>query len=107
MRVIKLTLPRYNHFSERAICEDIPEYYLCQKYVTYNIDNSTFLDNITKYKEKLSKNNEEGNVEDNTSVVNKAIKSVSKYRYAIASVIIIAGIAITIVIIKKRRSTTQ
>ena len=72
---------------------------------TYN--GETFLDSVNKYKDKIENTKEKGKVEDNTSVVSKAISGVSKHRYIIAGVIIVIGVLITIYVIRKRRSTIQ
>lgn len=105
LRSMKLTLPKFNYFSERAICEDIPEFYLCQKYVTYDIDSKTFVDDVLEYKEKYNnQKGENGEEEVKDSLASKALSGVSKYRYIIALVIIAGGIAVTIVVLKKKRS---
>lgn len=105
LRTVKLTLPKFNYYSERAICEDIPEFYLCQKYVTYDIDSATFIENVQEYKEKYENQKEnEGEENGDGSAVSKAISNVSKYRYIIAGVIVAAGIVATIIIVKKKRS---
>jgi len=36
IRVFYLTTPRYNPYYEYGFCANVPEYYLCQKYVTFN-----------------------------------------------------------------------
>ena len=35
LRTIYLTVPRYNIYSNVAPCDEMSDYYLCQKYVTY------------------------------------------------------------------------
>lgn len=35
LRTIYLTVPRYNVYSNVAPCDEMSDYYLCQKYVTY------------------------------------------------------------------------
>ena len=35
LRTIYLTVPRYNVYSNVAPCDEISDYYLCEKYVTY------------------------------------------------------------------------
>lgn len=34
-KTINLTLPRFNSYSENIACKQVPNYYLCQPYVTY------------------------------------------------------------------------
>ena len=57
LRTIKLSVPKYNAYSKRQVCTDIPDYYLCQPYILYDVNAANFLDSVTKYKEKLTKEN--------------------------------------------------
>ena len=102
LRTIKLTLPKYNYYSERSVCDDIPDYFMCQTYTT------NFLDSVNAYKEKLKtqKNeiDENGDVKDNTSIINKTASVITKYKYVIIGVILVIGVVVTIIIVKKKRS---
>lgn len=104
LKTLKLTLPKFNYYSMRNVCDDIPEYYLCQRYITYDINEDTFFDNVTQYKEKLAEQADEVDEKNNTSVVSKTIKSIGKYKVVIAGVIVLVGIVITVLVIKKKRS---
>ena len=107
LRTIKLTLPKYNYYSERTLCADIPEYYMCQKYITYDIDYNNFTSNVEAYKEKLASqesSQQEGESEDNTSIISKTVTTISKWKYVIVGAIIAVGVVITIIVIKRKRS---
>ena len=104
MRTINITLPKFNNYSLRGVCSDIPEYYLCQRYITYDINDSTFTENVNKYKEKLAEKADEKDEESNTSVVGKTVNNIAKYKYVIAVIVILAGAVITYIVIKKKRS---
>ena len=104
LRTMKLTLPRLNYYSELDICQDIPDYYLCQQYTTYDVDGATFYDKVDEYKAKLAAQAEESEAtDDNTSIINKAISGVSKYKYVVVGVIVAIGVVVTVLILKKRK----
>ena len=108
LRSIRLTLPKYNYFSERAICSDIPDYFMCQTYTTYNIDSANFINSVTAYKEKLEsqKNeiDENGDVKNNISFISKTASFISEYKYFVIGIILVVGVILTILIVKKKRS---
>ena len=104
LRTIKLTLPIYNTYSETLICEDIPDYYLCQEFVTSQVDSATFLNRVNAYKAKLQEQGESKEEKDNTSVTNRTLVNVAKYKYLIVGVIVTLGVVITIVIIKRKEN---
>lgn len=101
LRRIKLTLPLYNAYSQLDICTEIPDYYLCQEYVTQKVNGSTFYDKVDAYKAKLELQGEEIE-ENNTNVVNKVFAGASKFKYLIVGVIVVLGVVITVFIIKKK-----
>ncbi len=107
LRTIRLTLPRFNFYSQLDICQDIPDYYLCQEYTTYKVDGSTFYTKVDDYKAKLLAQEEKKNgvdLDDNTGIISKAVSTVSKNKYIIAGVIVLAGVIATIYIIKRKKS---
>ena len=106
LRKITFTVPRFNYYSTLPICEEVPDYYLCQPYVTFDTSNlgETAYDKIEAYKEKL-KNNEiiDVNTEE-PNVVSQTISFFSKYKYIIVGLIIAIGVAITVIITKRKKS---
>lgn len=103
LRTIKLSLPIYNSYSELEICSEIPEYYLCQEFVTSPVDGATFYDKVDAYKAKLLEQGGDGQ-EDNTGTINKTFASASKYKYLIVGIIVALGVVITVVIIKRKEN---
>ena len=83
LRTIKMTLPMFNAYSQLDICTEIPDYYLCQEYVTQQVDGTTFYDRIATYKEKLDGQGEVVEDQNNTGTVNKIFKGASKFKYLI------------------------
>ncbi len=104
LRTVRLSLPIYNAYSQLEICSDIPDYYLCQEFVTSPVDGSTFYDKVDAYKAKLLEQGD-GKDEDNTGTVNKVFANASKYKYLIVGVVVALGVAITVVIIKRKENT--
>ena len=80
---------------------------MCQPYILYDVNASKFLDSVTNYKEKLSKKNAstEKELQSKTNIVSKAAKTISKHKYWIIGGIVLIGVAATVVIVKKKRSS--
>ena len=104
LRTIKLTTPKYNYFSQRAVCADIPEYYMCKTFVSYDVDGAKFLNNVTAYKESQEEDATENIKEGKTSVTAKAAKTVSKYKFLILGIVLVAAVVGTVLVIKRKRS---
>jgi hypothetical protein len=103
LRSVRLTLPKYNYYAELETCKDIPDYYLCQDFTTYNIDGLTFYDKVDQYKEKLAaaENNAK---KDNNGTVSKTLTAVSKHKYLVVGVIVAVGAVATVIVLRKKRS---
>lgn len=106
IRTIKLTVPKFNFYSQLAVCDDIPDYYLCQEYITFDINSATFYSNIDSYKERLANNVNDNNptIRDNTTPANKTVSTISKYKYLIVGTIVVLGVLATIFIMKRKKS---
>lgn len=62
VRTFYLTTPRFNHFSHFGFCEDNPEYYLCEKYVTFeDIEITDFMNKFQEYEKQKKQDEEEKN----------------------------------------------
>ena len=105
LRTVKMTLPKYNNLAEREICNEVPEFYMCQKYITFNVKPENFSKEVTEYKEKLEKqqNESDSGDEDNNTLTDQAADVISNNKYLIVGVIVVAGIAITIFVLKKKK----
>ena len=103
LRTIKLTLPKYNYYSQLDVCQDIPDYYLCQPYTTYSVDGGTFYDKVDEYKAKLSTLEKEKE-DNNTSFVTNTMSGISKYKYLIVGIVVVVGVVLTIFVLKKKGS---
>ena len=109
LRVLSVTLPKYNYASKKAICDDIPEYYLCQQYTLLNIDYTKFDSDVKAYKEKiaLQENNFEELEKNENNKISNTLTKISNYKYIIVFVVIAVGIIATIVVLKKKGSVLK
>ena len=101
LRTIKMTVPLYNVYSELEACADIPEFYLCKQFVTSQVDGATFYDKVNAYKAKKA---EQIELEEENGVIGKTLKNFSKYKYLIVGVIVALGVALTVVVIKRKEN---
>ena len=77
---------------------------MCQTFTSVNIDSSKFLKSVTEYKESLE-NKETAKVEKGElGIVAGTKKVVSKNKFVIIGLVLIAGAIATVVVIKKKRS---
>ena len=105
LRSMKLTVPKFNIYSELDICSDVPDYYLCLQYTNYNIDSATVYDKINEYKSKLAEENiDEINKNEANNSISKAMSGISKYKYLIVGAIVAIGVIITVIIVKRKKS---
>ena len=103
LKTIKLTVPKYNLYSDRAACDDIPEYYLCHQFINFDIDGNNFLKNTESYRNKVEKTS--NNKKDSTkskSTINRTLTKISDNKIYIIGGILIIGVVITFVILRRR-----
>lgn len=103
LKTIYLTLPRYNDYSAYDICNSIPNYYLCERYVTYDeVSYDKFYTSVSKEVTKV----EEEKIEENKKWYEKTWDFVKENKwYFLAGGVVLVGVAggAAIVIIRKRR----
>ncbi len=104
IRTIRITLPMHNYYSDMAICQGLQDYYLCQPYITSEIDTATFYDKVEQYKAKLLDNSNIEVDEENNSVVSEALTGIKKNKYLVVGIIVAIGVITTIVILKRKKS---
>ena len=103
LRTIKITLPKYNIYSQLLACDGISDYYLCHEYTTYDVDGATFYDKVDEYKSKLLTSQEEITSTDNNTLVSKTFNGVSKHRYLIVGIIVAVGVIATMIVLKRKK----
>ena len=101
-RTFYLTTPRLNDYYNVKLCDKIPDYYMCQKFVTFEDTGYTdFLVSVNKYYEKQEE------IKENThkSFFEKIFDFIreNKTVFIIAGGVIVVGGVATVIIIKKRR----
>lgn len=107
IKVLYLQIPRFNKYSYEYVCNIVPDYYLCQKFVTFDeVDYEFFRDNINKELEKvdLMLIDEETKKNEGKSFWNKTKEFVKDNKYVfitIGALVVIGGA--TFIVIKKRR----
>ena len=106
LRTIYVSLPRYNDYSSYAQCDKVPDYYLCQKYVTY--DKVDFVEFDEKIRAEIAKvEGEETQAEENDTWYEKVGNFISEHKmtFIIGGIVIVAvaGITTTIIVVKRRR----
>ena len=96
------SFPNYNIYYTNALCSDIPNYSLCQKWVKINYSYDKFEKIIFAYKDSLNSQEPiEEQVEYKDNILNKIVEFyVSYYYYFLVAVILICGI---IILIKRKK----
>lgn len=106
LKTLRLSLPRYNEYSEYAICDSVPDYYLCQRYVNFEpVEFKEFSQKITKQTEEKQEE-EKKQEEENAKWYKRAMNYVKEHKVLFISggVILITVVGgTTIVVIKRRR----
>lgn len=102
LRSIDFVTPMKNPYSDLLACEGVNEYY-CQPYVTYEIDLSEgqVIDKAMEIKN--NKENENQN-EENKNWWEEWLEKNKWFVPTLVGVIVLAGVATTVIIIRKRRS---
>ena len=107
LRTMRVSLPRYNDYSTYGVCEQVPDYYLCQRYVFFDeIDFDEFSTKVLAEIEKTQNGGENGE-EDNPwyeEIGNFISEHKTPIIIGIVSILIIAGVIVVIVVRKRRRS---
>ena len=102
------TVPRVNEHSFDDVCSENADYYLCQKYVTYDpIDYDSFYEKMDTYvEEKLNIENSSSN-ETNKTFFQKIIAFISKQKYIFIGVLAVIILFTIIMIIKSKKNRSD
>lgn len=106
-RTLYLTTPRINPYYNYNICREAPDYYLCQKYVTFDED-VDFYSFVKKVQAYIDKKDEEKQTEENETWLEKTGHFISEHKvvFITGGVIILVGVGVAVVVIvRKRRSS--
>ena len=107
LRTIPVTIPKFNYHSQMDMCLDVPEFYLCQPLVTYDIKDVDFAKEIDGYKKRLSEQENKKALEKKSDENGGIAGVISKNKYIIVIVVLAVGIAATVIVLKKRGSVLK
>ena len=102
-RTIYFTTPRKNLYYYYGQCQQNPEYYLCQKYVTF--DDITFYEFIEKINNHNEEKKEEPKEEAPQTIPQKVIEYITNNSFTIIVVVgaIVIATVLVVTIVKKRK----
>ncbi|MBR6133166.1 MAG: hypothetical protein IKQ29_00455 [Bacilli bacterium] len=105
LRTIRYTLPAINPYSDFEICQDVPEFYLCQPLITTPIASDIDVPAaVNRYKEQLAeKGLREEEQANNTPKISKIISDTSKKKIGFVIVLLTIGVGITLFILYRRK----
>ena len=95
--------PEYNHFFSDPLCADIPNYTLCQKWVSVNYSRYEFEKMVEEYKSDNEDIVEEGTIIYEKTIVDKIVELYVNYYYYYLGGIIIILTPIIIIYNRKNR----
>ena len=97
-------LPAFNVYYKDPLCEGIQNYALCQKWNNSNVSYDTFVTEVTKYKESLSKPDIQVIPEENkTSILDIIFGFFASYYYIFYIAIIVILVPIILYLRKKEK----
>lgn len=107
IKTIYLTTPRYNDLSNRFICSESTDFYLCQEFVTFaEVKEDVFLKQINEYRNQVI--DEVGNkIDENkdATITDKIFDFINSYKWHI--ICFLGVVAIVLVVISKNNKKKQ
>lgn len=102
-RTFYLTLPRINEYYNYDICTNNSEYYMCQKYVTFeSLSSGDFFEKVSEYGKSKNKTSDDTNKSDNKFI--EFIKNNKTYLIIGGiGILVVAGGIVTYTVIKRKR----
>lgn len=105
IRKYTMITPMYNKYSALQVCADNPDFYYCKEFIsTENISFDMFYRNLEKYQTQEKQEEEK---ENKQTLLDKIKDYYHAHAIAIniaGSIVVIAGVTTTAILIKKRRS---
>lgn len=105
IRTLRVSLPRFNRYSDYGICNQIPDYYMCQRYVTYApVDFAEFSNSVLEEVERVEQEEQEESRELSwyESIWKFIVDNKVPIIIGAVSIVVIGGV-VAIVIVRKRR----
>lgn len=102
LRTLYVSLPRYNDYSTYAVCDKVPDYYLCQRYVTY--EKVEFVDFEKSIRNEIAKVEAEEKEKNEKHWYDYIVSFFENYWVPIVVIVVVAaGGTITYVIIRNKK----
>lgn len=102
LKTVAITTPKYNKFSQYMVCQENPDFNLCQQFTTTDYSDVTedqFNEKLEEYKTK--KEEEE---RKQKSILYNIGKFLSAYGWYILIAVVIIGVAIIVIKIRRKKS---
>ncbi len=105
-KTLYLQTPRFNEYYDREICEELTDFYLCQKYVTSSsVTEDRFFEQLDSYKKGLL--NDDGEKIDNRNIFDKAFDFIKDNKwYILGGLVVIVG-GVVFVYTKKNKKRRE
>ena len=89
----RITVPKYNVYSERDECIEYEEFYLCNKWYAGNIPSDEFFNvKLDSYIKSLKKENNNPGKKESKNIIDKIIDIYNKYQIIILPILILIGL---------------
>ena len=105
-KTIYLTTPRYNEFYDRETCQELTDFYLCQKFVTFSeISEEKFFKQLESYRNgDVNDSGEDIIDKDDNSTTDKVFNFIDDYKwYFVGGTIVVLVVIIIIFKLKGRK----
>lgn len=99
LKKIKITLPKYNTYSEDPLCEGIEEFVLCQPTYDKDIDYETFVSRVNSYKKNHPVKEDIDEKKEEPKEQNKIIKYIQDNLFQIIIMIVFITLVIMTIIL--------
>ena len=105
LRTFTVRSPMVNPFVKYEICNDAPDFYLCQEYLTADIDitDSQFLERAESYIEGLKTKKEEEKNSGDDGIFSQILNFISNYWIFLVGGIVVIGVIVTVIVIIRVR----
>ena len=101
LKTTTVTTPMYNRFYEYSLCEENPDFNMCQEYTFTDyssVRDKVFSEKVEEYKEQKRKE------EENKKVFNRVLNFIIKYLWVFILVVILVIAGVVYYIIKRKKS---
>lgn len=99
LKKIKITLSKYNTYSEDPLCEGIEEFVLCQPTYDKDIDYETFVSRVNSYKKNHPTKEVTDEQKEETKEQNKIVKYIQDNLFQIIIIVVFVTLVIITIIL--------